>query len=69
MLFSAGTFLYVATVHVLADLTQNVHSHSYSKLPTNVETVKTSHSLKTIEIVCLVLGCLTPLLLSIGHHH
>ncbi|XP_055378807.1 zinc transporter ZIP9 [Condylostylus longicornis] len=31
MLFSAGTFLYVATVHVLPELTQNTgHSHSHN---------------------------------------
>lgn len=37
MLFSAGTFLYVATVHVLSEITQRHHhnhrgGHSYSKL-------------------------------------
>ncbi|KAF5283111.1 hypothetical protein FQA39_LY17418 [Lamprigera yunnana] len=36
MLFSAGTFLYVATVHVLAELTQKGHEHSYSRVQ-NVE--------------------------------
>lgn len=74
MLFSAGTFLYVATVHVLAELTQNSHSqtHSYSKLPQSVESgkpsVSVSQSLKTSELLCLVVGCLCPLLLSVGHH-
>jgi zinc transporter 9 len=69
MLFSAGTFLYVATVHVLAELTQNPH-HSYSRVQ-SLESGKlqTSQSLKTVELICLVLGCLTPLLLTIGHHH
>ncbi|XP_018568127.1 zinc transporter ZIP9 isoform X2 [Anoplophora glabripennis] len=76
MLFSAGTFLYVATVHVLAELTQNSHggqTHSYSKLPQSLETarpsVPVSQSLKTSELLCLVVGCLCPLLLSLGHHH
>ncbi|KAJ8953687.1 hypothetical protein NQ314_007295 [Rhamnusium bicolor] len=75
MLFSAGTFLYVATVHVLAELTQNTHGqmHSYSKLPQSLETGKQStpisQSLKTVELMCLVVGCLCPLLLSVGHHH
>ncbi|XP_044261479.1 zinc transporter ZIP9 [Tribolium madens] len=68
MLFSAGTFLYVATVHVLAELTQTSH-HSYSKLQ-SLESGKTSsQSLKTLELICLVVGCLTPLLLTVGHHH
>uniref|UniRef100_V5GNS7 Zinc transporter n=1 Tax=Anoplophora glabripennis TaxID=217634 RepID=V5GNS7_ANOGL len=76
MLFSAGTFLYVATVHVLAELTQNSHggqTHSYSKLPQSLESarpsVPVSQSLKTSELLCLVVGCLCPLLLSLGHHH
>ncbi|XP_022902820.1 zinc transporter ZIP9 [Onthophagus taurus] len=70
MLFSAGTFLYVATVHVLAELTQNVH-HNYSKLQ-NVEANVVnigSKGLKFGELLILVLGCLMPLVLSIGHHH
>lgn len=71
MLFSAGTFLYVATVHVLAELTQNQNG-SYSKLQ-NMEAGKVqqniSQSLRIVEIICLVVGCLTPLLLTMGHHH
>ncbi|CAH0549038.1 unnamed protein product [Brassicogethes aeneus] len=68
MLFSAGTFLYVATVHVVADLTQ--HSGGYDRLPQPGEPIKHAHSsLGKAEIVCLVLGCLTPILLSLGHHH
>lgn len=76
MLFSAGTFLYVATVHVLAEITQKVshHSSQYSKLPQNAQEVSKSptpvaHSLKKSEILFLVIGCLFPLLLSAGHHH
>lgn len=68
MLFSAGTFLYVATVHVLAELTQN-SNHSYSKLQSLESGKAPSQSLKTVEILCLVVGCLTPLLLTVGHHH
>lgn len=72
MLFSAGTFLYVATVHVLADLTQNSGHGNYSKLPQTLETGKTqahSTALKPKELLCLVIGCVCPLLLSIGHAH
>ncbi|KAJ8917280.1 hypothetical protein NQ315_002297 [Exocentrus adspersus] len=71
MLFSAGTFLYVATVHVLAELTHNTQQmHSYSKLPQSLEAGKqVSASLRTSELLCLVVGCLCPLLLSLGHHH
>lgn len=72
MLFSAGTFLYVATVHVLADLTQNAHHGQYSKVPQTLEGGKVqSHpsALRPKELMFLVLGCLCPLLLSVGHHH
>lgn len=67
MLFSAGTFLYVATVHVLAELTQNTHQHSYSKLPSMEAAAKVG--LRPFELLILVLGCLTPLVLTLGHHH
>lgn len=73
MLFSAGTFLYVATVHVLADITQNAHHQTYSRVQ-NVESgVKTVQNqvlgLKFVELIYLVLGCLLPLVLTVGHHH
>lgn len=55
MLFSAGTFLYVATMHVLPEVTNmsSGHSHSFSKS----------------ELFMLVLGGLLPLLMTLGHHH
>ncbi len=64
MLFSAGTFLYVATVHVLPEVASKGgggggghggHSHGggFSKC----------------DLLLLVLGALTPLLLTLGHHH
>jgi len=52
MLFSAGTFLYVATVHVLSDIVHGNHG-----------------KLSRREVVVLVLGCVFPLLLNMGHHH
>ena len=52
MLFSAGTFLYVATVHVLSDI---VHGNN--------------GKLNRREVVLLVVGCIFPLLLNMGHHH
>lgn len=45
MLFSAGTFLYVATVHVLPELLQN-------------------KVLTKIELTCLVIGSILPIILS-----
>ncbi|KAJ3612959.1 hypothetical protein NHX12_019216 [Muraenolepis orangiensis] len=62
MLFSAGTFLYVATVHVLPEVGGTGHSHASS--PSSG-----SKGLSKVEVVALVLGCLIPLILSVGHHH
>ena len=59
MLFSAGTFLYVATVHVLPEVTNVGHSHKAG-----------AHSgFSTCELLLLVVGALMPLLLTLGHHH
>ncbi|XP_011495743.1 PREDICTED: zinc transporter ZIP9 [Ceratosolen solmsi marchali] len=67
MLFSAGTFLYVATVHVLPELmTRN--SKTYSHLPTDIAT-SPSFGLKFKEIVALVIGSFLPALITTGHHH
>ncbi|KAJ8289113.1 hypothetical protein COCON_G00017720 [Conger conger] len=62
MLFSAGTFLYVATVHVLPEVGGTGHSHA----PSGGNGGK---GLSKVEVGALVLGCLIPLILSIGHQH
>ncbi|XP_036398865.1 zinc transporter ZIP9 [Megalops cyprinoides] len=62
MLFSAGTFLYVATVHVLPEVGGAGHSHA----PSGGSGGK---GLSKVEVGALVLGCLIPLVLSIGHQH
>jgi len=65
MLFSAGTFLYVATVHVLPELTsRSGHSHGGSIIETTER-----KGLRTIELMFLIIGALLPLLLTLGHHH
>lgn len=71
MLFSAGTFLYVATVHVLPELTAHQHtSPSYSLLEQQAgPTPKGFTGLKNSELSILIIGALTPLLLTMGHHH
>uniref|UniRef100_A0A671E8U7 Zinc transporter ZIP9 n=1 Tax=Rhinolophus ferrumequinum TaxID=59479 RepID=A0A671E8U7_RHIFE len=61
MLFSAGTFLYVATVHVLPEVGGMGHSHKPD--PTG------ARGFSRLEVAALVLGCLIPLILSIGHQH
>ncbi|CAK8676492.1 zinc transporter ZIP9-B-like [Clavelina lepadiformis] len=53
MLFSAGTFLYVATVHVLPEI-----AHSGSNKGLNI-----------CEVSVLVSGSLFPLLLNLSHSH
>nr|XP_061798530.1 zinc transporter ZIP9 isoform X2 [Nerophis lumbriciformis] len=63
MLFSAGTFLYVATVHVLPEV-GGVAGHSHGTPGGNG-----GKGLSKVEVGALVLGCLIPLLLSVGHHH
>ncbi|XP_051879688.1 zinc transporter ZIP9 [Pristis pectinata] len=60
MLFSAGTFLYVATVHVLPEVGGTGHSH---------KTESGGKGLSRLEVCTLVLGCLIPLVLSVGHQH
>ncbi|XP_035220320.1 zinc transporter ZIP9-like isoform X2 [Stegodyphus dumicola] len=64
MLFSAGTFLYVATVHVLPEIAVQSHRHSL-----NGDNSPDSKGFKKVELLALVVGALLPLLLSIGHHH
>uniref|UniRef100_A0A8D0ITG2 Zinc transporter ZIP9 n=2 Tax=Sus scrofa TaxID=9823 RepID=A0A8D0ITG2_PIG len=61
MLFSAGTFLYVATVHVLPEVGGMGHSHKPE--PTG------GRGLSRLEVAALILGCLIPLILSVGHQH
>lgn len=61
MLFSAGTFLYVATVHVLPEVGGMGHSHKPES--------GAAKGLSRTEVLALVVGCLIPLVLSIGHQH
>lgn len=78
MLFSAGTFLYVATVHVLPEMTQTSGGHShgaggqsphYTMLEQQGLPTKNSKNMKFIELILLTAGALMPLLLTMGHHH
>lgn len=70
MLFSAGTFLYVATVHVLPELT-HPHSHTHSLLPVQdgVPTKKGFGGLQLCEVIILAIGAMLPVLLTMGHEH
>ena len=67
MLFSAGTFLYVATVHVLPEI---AGAHQMSSPSNDPEAaVEIRHGFTWIELIALVAGSLSPLILSMGHHH
>ncbi|XP_053568512.1 zinc transporter ZIP9-B [Bombina bombina] len=61
MLFSAGTFLYVATVHVLPEISGRGHHQHHG-------TSEYRHGLGLLESFTLVVGAVLPLLLSLGLH-
>ncbi|VDN05649.1 unnamed protein product [Thelazia callipaeda] len=68
MLFSAGTFLYVATVHILPELVNNSGYHEL--LNNDVEsTGRGRASLTFNEFVSVIIGSICPLLLISGHSH
>ena len=67
MLFSAGTFLYVATVHVLPELM--TRSSNYSHVPSVEGITLSATGFKVKEILFLVIGIFLPALITTGHHH
>ncbi|KPJ17349.1 Zinc transporter ZIP9-B [Papilio machaon] len=70
MLFSAGTFLYVATVHVLPELT-HTHAHTHTLLPMQdgVPAKKGYGGLQLCEVLILAIGAMLPVILTMGHEH
>ncbi|ESO10875.1 hypothetical protein HELRODRAFT_167387 [Helobdella robusta] len=82
MLFSGGTFLYVATVHILPELSKmgsSGHQLQSNILPENMPgssgsiTINHYHhhskGFNRLELTVMVVGCLLPLILALGHHH
>ena len=62
MLFSAGTFLYVATVHVLPELmSMNAQGENGSD--------QGHGSMQRTDLFLMVFGIVSPLLLSQTHSH
>ncbi|CAF1175587.1 unnamed protein product [Adineta steineri] len=53
MLFSAGTFLFVATVHVLPEVQSHYEDRQF----------------RVVELLILIIGCCFPIILSMGHKH
>lgn len=63
LLFSAGTFIYVACVHILPEIylkEVNGHDHLHHSRDKN---------LSYPQLLLLVIGFIFPLLISIEHHH
>uniref|UniRef100_A0A183HQ26 Zinc transporter ZIP9 n=1 Tax=Onchocerca flexuosa TaxID=387005 RepID=A0A183HQ26_9BILA len=73
MLFSAGTFLYVATVHILPELMgSNVRDYqliSNSAEGSNRGCNESRVSLKFIELIAVIVGAISPTFLISGHSH
>lgn len=80
MLFSAGTFLYVATVHVLPGIWNPERlflNHKivtnfvncYSEITNRGESSGSHLNFTKTELVVLVFGSVLPLFLTLGHHH
>jgi len=69
MLFSAGTFLYVATVHVLPEISSNrtEQAPSDSQQHAGAEAHRQRH-LGLMESLTLVLGMGLPVVLALGLH-
>ena len=75
LIFSAGTFLYVATVHVFSEI-QGKHSHSVEKERNELPSPATeknqiaisSEGMSIAQIVCILVGLFSPLLIDVGHH-
>ncbi|XP_037575525.1 zinc transporter ZIP9 [Dermacentor silvarum] len=66
LLFSAGTFLYVATVHVLPELvvrhsTHQADNRGRMNTPPNEGFTRT-------DVLAIVVGTLLPMILTVGHH-
>ena len=69
MLFSAGTFLYVSTVHVLNEITQAPRQQSVTDHLNSNTSVQTNSKLSKPELFLVVVGALLPLLFNAFHSH
>lgn len=66
MLFSAGTFLYVATVHVLPEISAGQTRHTS---PDGTVVIHEHKGFTKLELCTLVCGAVIPALLAVGHKH
>jgi len=68
MLFSAGTFLYVAAAHVLPELQDSNSDCNASSSSANLLQTNHSNGLSLREVIVLLIGAAAPTLL-VHHHH
>ncbi|CAB1311740.1 unnamed protein product [Coregonus sp. 'balchen'] len=68
MLFSAGTFLYVATVHVLPEVSSRGQQQSSPHLHLHGTGTGQQGGLGVLESLTLILGAGLPVLLTLGLH-
>lgn len=63
MLISAGSFLYVATIHILPEVYAMEHDHGKSQVEQALK-YQESHYSKTIELGVLLTGLYLPMVLQ-----
>ena len=71
LLLSAGSFLYVATIHILPEVYCNtdIHRpHTHHHLPEDHVHDEEEHASKTIELVTILLGLATPYFITLLHN-
>lgn len=66
MLFSAGTFLYVATVHVLPEIASR---QTRQTLQDGTVVIHDHKGFAKLDLIALVFGAIVPVILSVGHRH
>ncbi|XP_048733586.1 zinc transporter ZIP9-like [Ostrea edulis] len=66
MLFSAGTFLYVATVHVLPEVSSSKSQHNN---PDGSVVIHEHKGFRNKDLLAIIVGAVLPVILSIGHKH
>ena len=66
MLFSAGTFLYVATVHILPEVSSKT-SRTIASDGTII--VREHKGFTKTELLAIIVGSLLPVGISLGHGH
>ena len=66
MLFSAGTFLYVATVHVLPEIATVRYEH---RVTDETVVIRERKTFQYLELLALITGAMVPVFLAMGHRH